>query len=54
LPDPIPARDEIYPDPESISLTVLKYPTGNEHEVDVAAYDDPTPTVPPIDGPDAV
>ena len=55
LPDPIPARNEIIPDPDSIPLSVLIYPTGSGHEIDFAAYDAPAPTAPSsVDGPDSV
>ena len=55
LPDPIPARNEIIPDPDSIPLSILIYPTGSKHQIDFAAYDASTPTVPlPTDGPDAM
>jgi len=40
LPDPIPARDEIIPDPDSIPLTVLNHPLGTKHEVPCAAYEE--------------
>ena len=46
---------DIIPDQNSVPLAVLNHPIGNRHEIDFAAYDDPTPTVPPpVDGPDAV
>ena len=55
LPDPIPARNEIIPDPDLIPLSVLNHPIGNKYEVDFAAYDSPTPTVfTSVEGPDAV
>jgi hypothetical protein len=56
LPDPIPTRNEIIPNSDFISPeSVLNYPVGNEHKVDLAAYDPPTPIVSsPVDGPDAV
>ena len=55
LPDPIPARDEIIPSPDSDPSSVLNHPFGNEHKIDFAAYDPPTPMVSsPVDGPDAV
>lgn len=55
LPDPIPARNEIIRDPDSIDLSVLTYPTRSRHEIDFAAYDAPTPKTPPsVEGPDAV
>jgi hypothetical protein len=55
LPDPIPARDEVFPDPDSVPLNTLIYPTGSRHEIDYAAYDDfTTAPPPPVDGPDAV
>ena len=54
LPDPIPARDEIIPDPDSIPLSVLNYPLGTKHEVPSAAYEEQVPTPPPEAGPDLV
>lgn len=55
LPDPVPTKNEIIPDPDSIPLSILNHPIGNKHEVDFAAYDSPPPTVSsPADGPDAV
>ena len=55
LPDPIPAKKEIIPDPDSIPLSVLNYPTENTHEIDFAAYDSPALTVSSsVDGPDAM
>ena len=40
LPDPIPARDEIIPDPDSIPLTILIYPLGLKHEGPLDVYND--------------
>jgi len=54
LPDPIPARDEIIPDPDSIPLTVLNHPLGTKHEVDFGAYEKQVPAPPSGEGPDAV
>ena len=55
LPDSVPAKNEIIPDPDSIPLDILNHPIGDKHEVDFAAYDFSPPTVPPpVDGPDAV
>lgn len=55
LPDSIPARDEVIPNPDSIPLSVLNHPTGSKHEIDFAAYDHSTSTVSSsVDGPDAV
>ena len=39
LPDPIPAKNGVIPDPDSIPLNVLNHPIGDKHEVDFAAYD---------------
>jgi hypothetical protein len=41
LPDPISCRDEIIPDPDSISLSVLNHSPGKRLEIDFAAYDPP-------------
>ena len=55
LPDPIPARDEIIPDPDSIPLTVLNHPLGTKNEVPCAAYEEMYALPPPSEeGPDAV
>lgn len=55
LPDPIPARDEIIPNLDSVPMSVLNHPVGNKHEVDFAAYDlSPTVSSPVVDGLDAV
>ena len=55
LPDPILARDEVFPDPDSIPLDILFYPTESRRELDFAAYEDPIPiTLTAVDGPDAV
>ena len=55
LPDPVPVKNEIIPDPDSVPLSVLNHPIGSKHEKDFAAYDCPAPTVSsPVDGPDAV
>jgi len=55
LPDPIPARDEIIPNLDSVFMSVLIHPIGNKYEIDFAAYDSPIPTVPPpADGPDVL
>ena len=53
LPDPIPARDEIIPDPDSVPLTVLNHPLGTKHEVDFGAYEEQAPVAPPGEGADA-
>ena len=54
LPDPIPARDEIIPDPDSIPLTILNHPLGKKHEIDFGAYDEPVPVPPSDEGPGAM
>ena len=41
LTTPIPCRDEVIPDPGSISLSILNHPTGKRHEINFAAYDPP-------------
>ena len=53
LPDPIPARDEIIPDPDSVPLTVLNHPLGTKHEVDFGAYEEQVPVPPSGEGSDA-
>ena len=50
LPYPMPCRDEIIPDPDSIPLSILNYPLGKKHEVDFAAYDSPELTHSPTEG----
>lgn len=50
LNDPIPCRDELIPDPDSIPLSVLNQPLGKRHEINFAAYDPPEPTLPPTEG----
>ena len=40
LPDPIPARDEIIPDPDSLPLTILNHPLGTKHESPCTAYEE--------------
>ena len=54
LPDPIPCRDEIIPNPDSIPLTVLNHPLGISQEIDFAAYDPPEVTLSPAEGGDPV
>lgn len=54
LPDPIPARDEIIPDPDSIPLTILNHPLGTKLEAPTAAFEEPIPPIPSGEGPDAV
>jgi hypothetical protein len=54
LPDPIPARDEIIPDPDSIPLAILNHPLETKHEVDYDAYDEQVPEPYPEEGPDAM
>jgi hypothetical protein len=49
LPDPIPSRDEIIPDPDSISESILTYPAV-ERAIDFAAYDPPEITLSPTEG----
>ena len=45
MPMPMPFRDEIIPDPDSISLSVLNNPPGKRLEIDFAAYDPPEATL---------
>lgn len=47
---PIPCRDEIIPDPDSVPLSVLHYSTKERCRVDFSAYDPPEPTPPPAEG----
>ena len=54
LPNPTPCRDEIIPDPDSISLSILNFPLGKEQEIDFAAYDPPEPMHSPAEGADPV
>jgi hypothetical protein len=55
LPDPIEARNEIIPTLGSVDPDILSHLPGNEHEVDLAAYDLPIPAVSSsVNGPDAV
>ncbi|KAF9654056.1 hypothetical protein BDM02DRAFT_1189800 [Thelephora ganbajun] len=55
LPDPVPVREEIIPDPDSVPLTILNHPLGTKHEIDFGAYDEQVPVAPPSEeGPDAV
>ena len=54
LPDPIPCRKEIIPNPDSIPLTVLNHPLGRSQEIDFAAYDPPEVTFSPAEGGDPV
>jgi len=54
LPDPIPCRDEIIPDPDSIPLSILNHPLGKKLEIDFAAYDPPELTLSPTEGIDPV
>ena len=50
LPDPIPCGDRMVPDPDSIPLSVLNYPTGKKHEINFAAYGPPELTLFPPEG----
>lgn len=50
LPDPIPCRDEIIPDPDSIPLSVLNHPIGKKNEINFAAYDQPELPLSPVEG----
>ena len=50
LMGPYPCRDEIIPDPDTISLSVLNYPPGKRHEINFAAYDLPEFTLSPTEG----
>ena len=45
MPIPIPSGDEIIPDPDFISLSVLNHPPGKRLEIDFAAYDPPEATL---------
>ena len=54
LPDPIPAREEIIPNPDSIPLTVLNHPLGTKHEIDFSAYEEQFVEPPSEEGPDAM
>ena len=54
LPDPIPAREEIIPNPDSIPLTVLNHPLGTKHEIDFSAYEEQFVEPPSEEGSDAV
>ena len=45
MPMPMPSRDEIIPDPDSISLSVLNHPPEKRLEIDFAAYDPPNATL---------
>ena len=54
LPNPIPCRYEIIPNPDSIPLTVLNHPLGISQEIDLAAYDPPDLTLSPAAGGDPV
>ena len=51
LPDPIPARDEIIPDPDSVPLAVLVHPLGTKHEIPLGAYEEELPALPSEEGP---
>ena len=54
LLDPIPCRDEIIPDPDSIPLSILNRPVGKRQEIDFAAYDLPELTPSRTEGTDPV
>ena len=55
LPEHITENNDIIPNHDLDPSSVLKYPIGNKHETDFAAYDVPTPSVSLfIDGPNAV
>ena len=41
---------DVIPEPDSVPLSVLSYPTGKGDEVDFAAYDPPELTLSPIEG----
>jgi len=52
---PIPSNTEIILSQDPVPSSVLNYSIGDDHEADFAAYDSPTPRVPPPgNGPDAV
>ena len=52
---PIPANSEITLSKDSVPSSPPNPPIVDKHEVDFAAYDFPTPAIPPSsDGPDAV
>ncbi|KAF9781672.1 hypothetical protein BJ322DRAFT_1161455 [Thelephora terrestris] len=50
LSEPIPCREEIIPDPDSIPLSILHNPLKKRHEIDFAAYDPPELTLSPAEG----
>lgn len=50
LPDPIPARDEIIPNPDSLPLTILNHPLETKHEDPLAAYEEEVPAPPSEEG----
>ena len=54
LPDPIPARDEIIPNPDSIPLTVLTHPLGKKHEAPLTACGGGVLVPPSEEGPTTV
>jgi hypothetical protein len=43
-------RDEIIPDPDSIPLDILHYPTQPRYGIDFSAYDPPELKLPPAEG----
>ena len=51
LPDRIPARDDIIPDPDSIPLTVLNYPLGTRYEDPLAGLEEQVPAPLSEEGP---
>ena len=54
LPNPIPARDEIIPDPDSVPLTVLNHPVGTQNGVPSVAYEEQAPAPLPQGGDDTM
>ena len=54
LPDPIPARDEIIPNPDSIPLSILIHPLGTKHEGPLTACEGGVPAPSSEDGPTTV
>jgi hypothetical protein len=50
LLNPTPCRDEIIPDPDSIPLDILHYPTEARCEIDFSAYDLPELTLSSAEG----
>lgn len=49
LPKPTPCRDEMIPNPDSTSLSILNHPLGVKDEIDFAAFDPTEPSFSPED-----